>query len=160
MLTEVKSDEIITPVNSQDLLNITSTSLPTFLLSSRFYGNFEDTDIELEDKTKKDEKREIKIQEDDSVDIIDSWEKVKVEFLDDSHLNILFGKMSLNSKAILIQTNDNQEIVYDLDFSSINNFTNDNFNWKSKIKTNNPTIQITEIFIKDLEDKFHLIYLK
>jgi hypothetical protein len=66
--------------------------------------------------------------------------------------------MSKNSKSILISTNNNQEISYDLSFNLVNNFTNDNFNWRSKLNSNNPSIKINRIFIKDLNGNSHLIY--
>jgi hypothetical protein len=37
--------------------------------------------------------------------------------------------MSKDSKSILINTTDNQEINYNLSFNLVNNFTNDNFNF-------------------------------
>jgi hypothetical protein len=66
--------------------------------------------------------------------------------------------MSKNSKSILISTNNNQEISYYLSFNLVNNFTNDNFNWRSKLNSNNPSIKINRIFIKDLNGNSHLIY--
>jgi hypothetical protein len=66
--------------------------------------------------------------------------------------------MSKNSKSILINTTDNQEINYDLKFNLVNNFTNDNFNWRSNLKFNKKTIKIKEIFIIDYNNNFHLIH--
>ena len=124
--------------------------------------NQPDDDIKLEDKTNnednQEEPHEVKIQEDDSTNIINSWEKVEVKILDENIINILFGRMSKNSKSILINTTDNQEINYDLKFNLVNNFTNDNFNWRSNLKFNKKTIKIKEIFIIDYNNNFHLIH--
>jgi hypothetical protein len=68
--------------------------------------------------------------------------------------------MSKDSKSILINTTNNQEINYNLSFNLVNNFTNDNFNWRSKLILHDLTIEINEIFIQDLNNVNHLIYSK
>lgn len=86
--------------------------------------------------------------------------KLKLIFLKNDNINILFGRMSKDSKSIIINTTDNQEINYNLSFNVINNFTNDNFNWRSKLISNNSTIEINDIFIQDFNNVNHLIYSK
>jgi hypothetical protein len=66
--------------------------------------------------------------------------------------------MSKDSKSILINTTDNQEINYNLSFNLVNNFTNDNFNWRSNLNSNNSNIRINKIFIQDLNNIHHLVY--
>jgi hypothetical protein len=67
--------------------------------------------------------------------------------------------MALDSKSVLIYTNDNQEISYDLFFDNIINSTHENYNWNSNLNQLNSTTEINQIFIKDLNDKLHSIYL-
>jgi hypothetical protein len=163
--SETKVEEFIqgNSTDSFQTRDISNTQLPSILFSSSFL-NQSDDDIKLEDKTtnedNQEEPQEVKIQEDDSTNIIDTWEKVEVKFLDENFVNILFGKMSKDSKSILINTTDNQNINYNLSFNLVNNFTNDNFNWRSKLKEINSTIEINEIFIQDLNNVHHLIYSK
>ena len=100
--------------------------------------------------------QEVIIQQDDSKNIIDTWDKVEVKYLGKNNLNILFGRMAKDSKSILINTTDNQEINYDLKFNIVNNYTNENFNWKSNFIGSN--IEINKIWIRDLNGFNHLIY--
>lgn len=154
--------------NSIQTKDLIKTPLPAILFSSNFFNNLNE-DIKLEDKTIKDQNdsqdkeedpQEIIIQKDDSINIIDTWDKVEVNFLNDDIVNILFGRMSKDSKSILINTTNNQEINYNLSFNLVNNFTNDNFNWRSKLILHDLTIEINEIFIQDLNNVNHLIYSK
>lgn len=162
---EPKGEEFVQG-NSTDSIQtrkIINTSLPSILFSSNFFDRVNE-DIKIDDKTTKEdnqeEDQEIIIQEDDSINIIDTWEKVEVKFLNDDILNILFGRMSKDSKTILIKTTNNQEINYNLSFNLVNNFTNDNFNWRSKLDSKNSTIDINEIFILDFNNIQHLVYSK
>lgn len=133
------------------------STIPTILLASRFLEPL-DSEKEIKDDIQKQENHEVIIQDDDSENIIDTWDKVEVKFLNGDNLNILFGKMSKDSKSILINTSNNDEIIYDLSFNLINNYTNDNFNWRFGLKSKDPTVKINEIMIKDLENNYHLIY--
>jgi len=151
-----------TDLNSRGIDDYTSRSIiPKILLSSRFLEAFNSEQSTKEEilQDKEDDTHEVKIQEDDSDNIIDTWDKVEVKFLNKDNLNILFGRMSKDSKSILINTSNNQEIIYDLSFDLVNNYTNDNFNWRTKLNSNESTIKINKIMIVDLDNKSHLIYL-
>jgi hypothetical protein len=163
--TETKVEEFIQGSSTESIQtrDVSNTRLPSILFSSNFFNQLDD-DIKLEDKTtnedNQEEPHEVKIQDDDSTNIINTWEKVEVKFLDENFVNILFGRMSKESKSILINTTDKQEINYNLSFNLVNNFTNDNFNWRSKLKEFNSTVEIKEIFIQDLNNIHHLVYSK
>jgi hypothetical protein len=162
--TKVKEFVQGNSTNSIQTRDITETSIPSVLFSSNFFDKL-DEDIQLDDKTikendKEEDPQEIIIQEDDSINIIDTWDKVEVNIFKNDNINILFGRMSKDSKSIIINTTDNQEINYNLSFNVINNFTNDNFNWRSKLISNNSTIEINDIFIQDFNNVNHLIYSK
>jgi hypothetical protein len=159
---ENKVEEFVQGSSNSSNINSVS-SIPTILFSSRFFDSFDENGKIKNDKDVKEDIKEeiideVKIQDDDSENIIDTWNKVEVKFLDNNNLNILFGRMAINSKSVLINTTDNQEIIYDLKFNIINNFTNDNFNWRSNLKFNDQTIKINKIFIKDEKGFFHLTY--
>jgi hypothetical protein len=128
------------------------SAIPSILFSSRFFDSFDENGEIKIDKRINQNNQEVIIQQDDSDNIIDTWEKVEVKFLNNNNLNILFGRIAKDSKSIIINTTDNQEINYDLKFDLVNNFTNDNFNWRSRFNSNNQNIEINKIFIKDMTE--------
>lgn len=80
--TKVKEFVQGNSTNSIQTRDITETSIPSVLFSSNFFDKL-DEDIQLDDKTikendKEEDPQEIIIQEDDSINIIDTWDKVEV----------------------------------------------------------------------------------
>nr|AWX52917.1 hypothetical protein [Lactarius sp. (in: basidiomycete fungi)] len=102
-------------------------------------------------------------QDSSSSEVIDTWDKVKVEVWDKSkQVNITFGDLWREADSVHFVTNDNYLSVCDfkdLGFTGIGPKTNDVFTW-DKRQTSDFNSELKEIIIKDLNGKTHSVYRK
>nr|AWB36250.1 hypothetical protein [Lactarius sp. (in: basidiomycete fungi)] len=100
-------------------------------------------------------------QDSSSTELIDSWDKIKVDIWDKSkQVNITFGDLWREVDSVHFVTNDNYLLVSDFkDLGSTGSGpkTNDVFTWDKRPHSDYNS-KLFEIIIKDLNGKTHTIY--
>lgn len=102
-------------------------------------------------------------QEQTTYDIINSWDKIRVENTDDK-TKIIFDDLWRNVESVHFSTNNGHLKSFDLEHSAINPNPDNNifhvFRWKEGIRDSDfltPTV-LKEIIIKDTQGNNHTIY--
>lgn len=101
-----------------------------------------------------------------SEDIVDSWDKVKVNIFDKAkQVNIEFGKLWNEAESVHFSTKDGYlsvQQISNLGKIGENTHSNETFVWDNRINlSDNPDFkksELKEIIIKDLTGKYHPVY--